>query len=88
MFTHKPHERIHFKELELMVLHQWGERGYLNPNPEAGRVQDQIHLGNMVMDLILVAENMGFDLTDCLNVAYKARVGADGQTDRDTVSPS
>lgn len=74
MFTYKPHERIHFKELELMVIQEWSKRGYVNTSRESPLAEDQIRLGNMVMELILVAENMGLDLTDCLNIAYKARI--------------
>ena len=76
MYSYKPGERIQFNQLELMVIEEWTKRGYVQPDPAAAIDGDKVHIGNMVMDLILLTENLGLDFTDCLNVAFKARIGA------------
>lgn len=68
--------RFHFKELEMLIIDHLQKTGYLQPNPALAQDRDKVHIGNMIIDLILLAENMGLDFTECLAAAYSARTGA------------
>lgn len=68
--------RIQFKELEMLVVAHLQKTGYLQPDPALAQDHDKVHVGNMVIDLILLAENMGLDFTECLAAAYSIRTGA------------
>lgn len=65
-----------FRELEMMVLDHLKDTGQLRPTPdEAHAQQNAIGLGGMLMDLIMVADNLGLDITQCLATAYIHRTG-------------
>lgn len=66
---------FHFKELELLIIDHLKSTGYMLPNPVSSEDRDKIHIGNMAMDLIMLAENMGLDFTECLAAAYSHRTG-------------
>lgn len=68
--------RFHFKELEMLIIDHLQKTGYLQPNPELAQDRDKVHIGNMIIDLILLAENLGLDFTECLAAAYSTRTGA------------
>lgn len=68
--------RFHFKELEMLIIDHMTRTGYVLPNPVDSDDRDKVHIGNMIIDLILLAENMGLDFTDCLAAAYSTRTGA------------
>jgi hypothetical protein len=67
--------RYHFKELEMLILDHLTKSGHLQPGIATGKDADRVHIGNMVIDLIMLAENLGLDLTDCMAAAYIARTG-------------
>lgn len=65
-----------FRELEMMILDHLKATGQLKPTPdEAHAQQNAIGLGSMLMDLIMVADNLGLDITLCLATAYIHRTG-------------
>lgn len=64
-----------YKELELLILEHLKATGYIDPTCPTTTNHDQIHIGNMMMDLIMLAENMGLDLTECLAAAYVNKTG-------------
>lgn len=65
-----------FRELEMMILDHLKATGQLRPTPdEAHAQQNAIGLGGMLMDLIMVADNLGLDITQCLAAAYIHRTG-------------
>lgn len=65
-----------FRELEMMILDHLKATGQLKPAPdEAHAQQNAIGLGGMLMDLIMVADNLGLDITQCLATAYIHRTG-------------
>lgn len=65
-----------FRELEMMVLDHLKATGQLKPTPdEAHAPQNADGLGGMLMDLIMVADNLGLDITQCLATAYIHRTG-------------
>lgn len=66
----------HFKELEMLVLDELQKSGHLQPGIVQGESADRVHIGNMVIDLIMLCENLGLDFTECLAAAYIARTGA------------
>ncbi len=68
--------RYHFKELELLIIDHLKSTGYVHPGLVAPVSTDKIHIGNMIIDLILLAENLQLDFTDCMAAAYAARTGA------------
>lgn len=68
--------RFHFKELEMLIIDHLQKTGYLKPDPTLAQDRDKVHIGNMIIDLILLAENMGLDFTECLAAAYTTRTGA------------
>jgi len=68
--------RYHFKELELLIIDHLKSTGYVQPGLVAPVSTDKIHIGNMIIDLILLAENLQLDFTDCMAAAYAARTGA------------
>lgn len=66
-----------FKELEMLVIEHLRSTGYvLNVEPRDKSREDAVHVGNMIFDLILLAENLGLDFTACLAAAYAQRTGA------------
>lgn len=68
--------RFHFKELEMLIIDHLQKTGYLQPNPALAQDHDKVHIGNMIIDLTLLAENLGLDFTECLAAAYSTRTGA------------
>lgn len=58
-----------FEELEVTILDDFRSTGHLLPEPVIARASDPIHIGNMVIDLILLAKNMNLDLVSCLIAA-------------------
>ena len=65
-----------FRELEMMILDHLKATGQLKLMPdEAHRQQNAIGLGSMMIDLIMVADNLGLDVTQCLATAYLHRTG-------------
>jgi hypothetical protein len=71
-----PPGAIQFRELEMMILDHLKATGQLRPTPdEAHAKQNAIGLGGMLMDLIMVADNLGLDITQCLATAYLHRTG-------------
>jgi hypothetical protein len=65
-----------FRELEMMILDHLKDTGQLKPSiDEAHSQQNAIGLGGMMIDLIMVADNLGLDVTQCLAVAYLHRTG-------------
>ena len=67
-----------FRELEMMILDHLKDTGQLRPTPdEAHAKQNAIGLGGMLMDLIMIADNLGLDITQCLATAYIHRTGKD-----------
>lgn len=65
-----------FRELEMMILDHLKSTGQLKPTPdEAHAQQNAIGLGSMMIDLIMVADNLGLDVTQCLATAYLHRTG-------------
>lgn len=70
-----PAGRRNYREIEILVLDHLKETGHVLSKPCDSTRQDKVHLGNMVIELILLAENMGLDLTDCLQTAYESRTG-------------
>lgn len=65
-----------FRELEMMILDHLKATGQLRstPDPEHNQ-QNAIGLGSMMIDLIMVADNLGLDITNCLATAYLHRTG-------------
>lgn len=65
-----------FRELEMMILDHLKATGQLKPTPdEAHAQQNAIGLGSMLIDLIMIADNLGLDITSCLATAYLHRTG-------------
>ena len=66
-----------FRELEMMILDHLKSTGQLNAaaDPAQDRQQNAIGLGGMMIDLIMVADNLGLDVTQCLAAAYLHRTG-------------
>lgn len=65
-----------FRELEMMILDHLKATGQLKATPdEAYAQQNAIGLGSMMIDLIMVADNLGLDVTQCLTIAYLHRTG-------------
>lgn len=65
-----------FRELEMMILDHLKATGQLKPTPdEAHAQQNAIGLGSMLIDLIMIADNLGLDTTNCLAIAYLHRTG-------------
>lgn len=58
-----------FEELEVAILDDFRSTGHLLPEPVISHASDPIHIGNMVIDLILLAKNMNLDLVSCLIAA-------------------
>lgn len=58
-----------FEELEVTILDDFRSTGHLLPEPVIPHASDPIHIGNMVIDLILLAKNMNLDLVSCLIAA-------------------
>ena len=58
-----------FEELEVAILDDFRSTGHLLPEPVIPHASDPIHIGNMVIDLILLAKNMNLDLVSCLIAA-------------------
>jgi hypothetical protein len=67
--------RYHFKELELLILNHLKSTGHVQPGLVAPVSTDKIHIGNMIIDLILLTENLQLDFTECLAAAYVAQTG-------------
>lgn len=70
-----PTQDAAFEDLEELVINQLRETNYLLPKPVESDYDDQIGIGNMVIDLIMVSQNMGVSIVDCLAAAYRARAG-------------
>lgn len=69
-------ESLALRELEMMILDHLKATGQLKPTPdEAHAQQNAIGLGSMLIDLIMVADNLGLDITSCLATAYLHRTG-------------
>ena len=65
-----------FRELEMMILDHLKNTGQLSPTPDESHAQQNaIGLGGMMIDLIMVADNLGLDVTQCLATAYLHRTG-------------
>ena len=67
--------RYHFKELELLVIDHLKSTGYVQPGLVTPVNTDKIHIGNMIIQLIMLTENMQLDFTECLAAAYVAQTG-------------
>lgn len=58
-----------FEELEVAILDDFRSTGHLLLEPVIPHASDPIHIGNMIIDLILLAKNMNLDLVSCLIAA-------------------
>lgn len=70
-----PAGKFHFNELELLVVEHLKSKGYIQNDKVQTADQDKVHIGNMIIELILLSNNMGLDFVDCLSAAYTARTG-------------
>lgn len=69
MFESPAEHKPTFEELEVTILDDFRSTGHLLPEPVISYASDSIHIGNMVIDLILLAKNMNLDLVSCLIAA-------------------
>ena len=66
--------RYSFRELEMLVI-EYLDKKYKPEVKGGGTEADKVHVGNMIMDLIMLCENLGLDFTECLAAAYYAKTG-------------
>ena len=66
--------RYSFRELEMLVI-EYLDKKYKPEVKGGGTDSDKIHIGDMIMDIIMLCENLGLDFTECLAAAYSAKTG-------------
>lgn len=65
-----------FRELEMKVLDHHRKNGYISGDVIHERhPRNELAVGQMIMDLMMICENLDLDFTRCLATAYEAATG-------------
>lgn len=58
-----------FNVIEQMLIKRFESTGTINRQPRQRHPNDAIYIGNMMIDLMILAENLELNITDCFVAA-------------------